>query len=407
MSAKFALGTYRITDQDPNHIQAIITAVTSGVRLIDTSTNYMDGGAERAIALAFNKLSDDAIKQVELVSKFGYIQGTTMQRVKASEPLEDLVEYDANCFHCIHPTFLQDQLTQSLERLNVNKIDCYLIHNPEYFMFDAINKKMDKAEMLDTMLERIYKAFVGLELEVGLGRIGSYGISSNSFAKKSGADDYLPFEDLVQLAQEAAKELGHEKHHFTTIQLPINILEQEGLKCARWAKKNGLRVLSNRPLNAQHNNLTYRLADYAEPADYYHHLNALLEMSDNESMRSIFNLLTQLDEVKHKFGWIGEYQNFLYEQILPHLRQSLSEFKQEGQESFHESIALFLAEYEKMVAFECSRATRIQLKDKLGGCTFALQQCALNFLQKQDDIDYILIGMRKVSYVGEVMGITL
>lgn len=407
MSAQFAFGTYRVTDQDPNHIQALISAINSGVRLIDTSTNYMDGGAERAIAQALNRIDDALVKEVEIVSKYGYIQGTTMERVKASDPLEDLVEYDPACFHCISPTFLQDQLTQSLERLNVSVIDCYLIHNPEYFMLDAINKKMDKAQMLDTMLERIYKAFVGLELEVGLGRIKSYGISSNSFAKKSGADDYLPFEDLISLAEAAAKEVGHECHHFTTVQLPINLLEQEGLKCARWAKKHGLRVLANRPLNAQENNLMFRLANYEEPADYFHHLNALLEMTDSDATRSVFNLLTQLDEVKHRFGWVGEYQTFLYQQVLPHLKQSLSEFQEEGRESFEESLSLFLHEYEKMVAYECSKATRIQLKDALGECELSLQQCAFNYLLKKDDIDYILVGMRKVSYVSEVMGITL
>jgi len=407
MSAQFAFGTYRISDHEPSHIQALVSAVESGVTLIDTSTNYMDGGAERAIAQAFNKLPDEAFANVEVVSKFGYIQGTTMARLKASDGIDDVVEYSETCYHCITPEFLQDQLSESLERLNLSSLSCYLIHNPEYFMLDAINKEMDKAEMLDLMLERIYKAFVGLELEVGLGRIKSYGISSNSFAKKSGADDYLPFEDLMELAEAAAKEVGHDKHHFTTIQFPLNILEQEGLKCARWAKKNGLRVLVNRPLNVQDNNLMFRLADYDEPADYYHHLNALLEMSDNTPMKNIFNMLTQLDEVKHKFGWVGEYHSFLYEQVVPHLRGSLNEFKDSQRESIQESLELFLSEYEEMVLYECSRSTRIQLKDRLEGCELSLQNCAFNYLLKQTDIDYILVGMRKVSYVSEVMGITL
>lgn len=407
MSAQFAFGTYRITDQDPNHIQALKSAINSGISLIDTSTNYMDGGAERAIGQVMNQLDSDVAKTVEIVSKYGYIQGSTMQRVKASEPLKELVEYSPECFHCISPEFLQDQLTQTLDRLNMTQISCYLIHNPEYFILDAINKKMDTALMLDTMLERIYRAFVGLELEVGLGRIKSYGISSNSFAKKSGAADYLPFEDLMALAEDAAKEVGHDSHHFSTIQVPINLLEQEGLKCARWAKKNGLRVLANRPLNAQDNGLMFRLADYDEPADYFHHLNALLEMTDNVQTQKLFNLLTQLDEVKHRFGWIGEYQTFLYQQILPHIQESLKEFTSESRHSFEESLSLFLSEYEKMVAYECSKATRLQLKERLGECSLPLQQCALNYLLKQDDIDYILVGMRKVSYVSEVMGITL
>ncbi len=402
--AKIGLGTYRISDQNPEHIQAIKTAVEEGVDLIDTSTNYMDGAAERAIALAFQPLPIKMIENVEIVSKYGYIQGTTLKRIEEGEHFPEMVKYADHIYHCISPEFMQDQLTQSLDRLNMESLGCYLIHNPEYFLLDALKHDLDPSETLDRMFERIENAFAALEKEVQKGRITSYGISSNSFALQSSDPEFLPYEDLVTIAKRAAKSSGSEMHHFSTIQLPINMLETEGLKCAEWAKLNGLRVLSNRPLNAQANNLMFRLASYDEPHDYYHHLNEVLAMTDDESLRSVHNMIAQLDDVKHRFGFVGEYEQFLYSQVIPHFRKAMQDLDPVAVEMLAESLDLFLREYAKMVAFECTKMTKVQLKEKLKGCNKRLQECALDFLQAQASIDYILIGMRKPSYVMQVMG---
>jgi len=403
--AKIGFGTYRISEHKPEHIQAIRTAVEEGIDLIDTSTNYMDGSAERAIALAFQPMPQKLLNGVEIVSKYGYIQGSTLARVQEGEHFPEIVKFSEQVYHCISPEFMQDQLTKSLERLNMDSLDCYLIHNPEYFLLDAMNKDLDRDESLDRMFERIEAAFTALEAEVKVGRINSYGISSNSFAKKPNDPEFLPYEDLVTIAQRAAKRMGASEHHFTTIQLPINMLETEGLKCAAWAKKSGLRVLANRPFNAEANALMFRLASYEEPHDYYHHLNEVLEMTDDSSLQSIHNLITQLDDVKHRFGFIGEYEQFLHVQVVPHLQKALSEVDPSVVELLAESLDLFLQEYARMVAFECTKMTQVQLKEKLQGCDKSLQACALDFLQQQEEIDYILVGMRKPSYVMNVLGL--
>jgi len=402
--AKIGFGTYRISDKSPEHIEAIRVAVEEGVDLIDTSTNYMDGAAERAIALALQPLPTKVIKDVEIVSKFGYIQGSTLQRVHEGEQFPEVVKFAEHVYHCISPEFLEDQLTRSLDRLNMESLGCYLIHNPEYFVLDALNHDLDRDETLDRMFERIERAFIALEHEVSKGRIGSYGISSNSFAKVANDPEFLPYEDLVTIAQRAAKEAGAEKHSFTTIQLPINLLETEGLKCASWAKKNGLRVLANRPLNAEANGLMFRLATYDEPHDYYHHLNEVLEMTDDPSLQSVHNLVAQLDDVKHRFGFVGEYEEFLHVQVLPHLRKALESMDATVVELLAEALELFLKEYARMVAFECTKMTKVQLKEKLEGCDKPLQVCAIEFLDRQENIDYILVGMRRPSYVMDILG---
>lgn len=402
--SNFAFGTYRITDQNQQHIQALTFAIESGIKLIDTSTNYMDGGAERAIALAMRNFDDATREGVEIVSKFGYIQGTTLQRHK-EEPFEDVVEFSQSCYHSISKSFMLDQLEQTLLRLERTKVDCYLLHNPEYYIYDAINKNVALDEMLDTMYDRIFDAFVALEEQVQNGTIGSYGISSNSFAKAKSEADFLPYEDLITLAQRAAEIAGNTSHSFTTIELPINMLEREGLKCASWAKRNGLRVLANRPLNAQKDEMMFRLADYDESREYYHHLNELLDVSDNETLRPLYNLIEQLDTNRHKYGWIGDYDSFLYSQIIPHIKTTIEKLEGKELELMINYIDLFLAEYRKMVLYECSKTTRVQLKDVLGECKARLQECAINFLLKQDSIDYILVGMRKPSYVAEIMAL--
>ena len=401
--SNFAFGTYRVSDLNPQHIEALKEAIDSGITMIDTSSNYMDGGAERAIALAFREY-EDKINDVQIVSKYGYIQGSNMELHK-EEPFDDVVEYSEECYHCIAKSFMHSQLTLTLKRLERKKIDCYLIHNPEYYMIDAIKNGVEKDDMLDEMYKRIEDAFIGLEEEVKAGRIGSYGISSNSFSVAHNSNEFLPYEDLITLADTASEIVGNDTHSFTTIELPINMLETEGLKCASWAKENGLRILANRPLNAQKDGVTFRLAEYDESQEYYHHFNELMEVCDNDMLRPLYNLLEQLDSNKHKFGWIGDYDSFLYAQIIPHIKKSLEVVDEQNRETMLNFIDLYLQEYRKMVLYECSKSTKLQFKSYFEACNLKMQECALQFLTLKDSIDYILVGMRKPSYVYEILSI--
>lgn len=402
--SNFAFGTYRISDYNPQHIEALRDAIESGISMIDTSSNYMDGGSERAIALAFRGFDSSIKDNIEIVSKVGYIQGSNMDRHK-DEPFEEVVKFSEDCFHSISPSFIKDQLTESLKRLEMQKLDCYLLHNPEYYILDSLKKNVDKDDMLDEMYKRIYRAFVALENEVKNGRILSYGISSNSFSKNKSSDEFLPYEDLITLAQKAAHEAKNEAHSFTTVQLPISMLEREGLKCASWAKDNGLRVLVNRPLNAEYEGKMYRLADYDESREYYNHLNELLDICDNEVLRALYNLFEELDASKHKFGWIGDYDAFFFSEIIPHIRTSLKSLDEESKELLVNSIDMFFTEYKKMVLHECAKNTRVSLKEFFKRDDLTLQEEALMFLMQDENIDYILVGMRKPSYVLEVLAL--
>lgn len=407
--SNFAFGTYRISDLNPQHVTSLKEAIKSGITMIDTSSNYMDGGAERAIALAFREFDEEKKNEIEIVSKFGYIQGTALLDYKEDsstiENLEEVVKYSEDCYHSISKSFMHEQLTQSLKRLELEKLGCYLIHNPEYYILDAINKGIPKDERLDEMYKRLENAFVGLEEEVKYGRILSYGISSNSFSLPESSDEFLPYEDLLTLAQNAADAVGNKRDSFTTIELPINILERDGLKCASWAKKRDLRVLANRPLNAKYKNKMYRLADYEESKEYYNHFNELMDVCDNETLRPLYNLLEQLDANKHRFVWVGNYDIFLFTQIVPHIKKTLEAVDEKNTQAMLNFIDLYLAEYRKMVAYECSRKTKIELREFFNDCSLSMQECAIRFLMQSQNVDYILVGMRKPSYVHQILSL--
>jgi len=373
--SNFAFGTNRISDYNPQHISALKEAINSGITLIDTSSNYMDGASERAISLALNEFDESIVDKIEIVSKY-----------KLSQELAD-------------------QLALSQERLHKRIIDCYLIEFPEEFLIKSVENNVDKDDRLDEMNAKFFDAFLDLESAIKDKKIKSYGISSDAFALEHSSDYFLPYEDILILAQDAADEIGNKKHSFTTIELPINILERDGLKCSAWAKKNGLRVLSNRALNALKDGLNYRLADYDESHEYYHHLNELMEVCDNEILESLYNLVEQLDETKHKFGWIGDYDSFLYTQMIPHIKKSLENIDEENQKTLLNFIDMFLIEYRKMVEYECSKNTRISLKETFKACNTLMQECAIRFLIQKESIDYIIVGMRKPRYVNEIVSL--
>jgi aryl-alcohol dehydrogenase-like predicted oxidoreductase len=282
-----------------------------------------------------------------------------------------------------------------------------MIENPESVLYKSIEDGMNKDDRLDEMNRVIFEAFLECESLVQSGKIKSYGISSEAFSILHNDDKFLPYEDLITLAQSAAEELKNNNHSFSMIELPINILEHEGLACAKWAKENSLKVIATRPLNAITNNKVFRLADYDESHEYYHHLNEILEVTDNEMLRPLFNLFEELDASKHKFGWVGDYETFLYTQAIPHMQQVLKKIDEQNAQTMLNFIDLFLIEYKKMVEYECAKKTRLALKEVFKDCELPMQECALNHLLKIDDIDYIAVGMRKPSYVDEIISLEL
>ncbi len=129
-----AFGSYRISHRSQIHRKALIDALEKGCQLIDTSSNYTNGESEILIG---EVLSQRPELQPQIVTKAGYIQGKTLESLEELHQKnlakDDLVELSPNLKHSIHPEFLNHQLTQSLQRLKKQRVDYYLLHNPEYY----------------------------------------------------------------------------------------------------------------------------------------------------------------------------------------------------------------------------------------------------------------------------------
>jgi aryl-alcohol dehydrogenase-like predicted oxidoreductase len=256
-------GCYRVDDRVPAHRAALEAALDAGVDLIDTSTNYGDGHSELLVGKVLASRGEWARPDVTVVTKAGYVQGgnqrEALERRRAGRPWPEMVELSRDLWHCISPEFLHDQLTASLTRLAMPRVDVFLLHNPEYFLKDAEHRGVPLAEARDQFYDRIRRALAALDEEVSAGRLGACGISSNTFVEPRDRSDAV---DLTRVLKAAPAS-------FSVVQLPMNPLElgalrkghaEDGRSVLDVARDADLGVLVNRPLNAFSGNGLVRFA---------------------------------------------------------------------------------------------------------------------------------------------------
>ncbi|KAG9294769.1 hypothetical protein G9A89_008248 [Geosiphon pyriformis] len=431
--SRIGLGMYRMTHGIPEHEQAIYKAFQKQldgkgiINVIDTSTNYGDGGSEMLVGKVLQSPQKDTLSRSEIVlmSKFGYIQGTNMQLYYEGQykvdklkllnyniPEDQIVKYALNCYHCIHPEFMRDQLHRSLKRTGSHYLDLLFIHNPEYFLLHQIDDG-DSADKIKTaqkeMLNRIGETFEALEEAISKDQIRSYGISSNSFSLKRDDKHFLPYGDLIDRAKKASRRVrGTNEHGFKAVQLPGNLLEQEGLKTtAKWAKQNGLKVFINRPLNAFTDKRGFRLASYTNPnyAEAKKLTIDYLKSQINDSDLSLKNIrqlalnrVSQLDDKLHLIENV-----FRWESAQPALTSVINQFRGDSEIFF--ALRNFLEAFEAEVRYRDSQRVRDFLTNKCGFKELEqdenkrVEEFAIEFLLKTDVVDTVLMGLTRVSYV--------
>jgi len=274
-TSKLGFGGYRIDDETPEHSEALQKALLEGCNLIDTSTNYMDGGSERCVGAVLGTLTRTGTlrrEEVIIVSKIGYVQGQNLElaqkREAAGQPFPEMVKYMDGCWHCIHPEFLREQLERSLNRLQIETLDVCLLHNPEYFLSDAkARRRGDLKSARDEFYRRLREAFRFFEGQVAAGTIRWYGVSSNTAVSPAADPETTSLARMLA----AAREAGGAAHHFRILQLPMNLFEAAALlerntgpdnrqTALETASDVGIAVLVNRPLNAIVGNRMIRLA---------------------------------------------------------------------------------------------------------------------------------------------------
>jgi len=263
--SEVGFGSYRIDIRSRLNEDALQKALLAGINLIDTSSTYTDGNSELLIGDVLQKLTSSkqlSREQLVIVTKAGYLQGQNYNlsqlRKVENKPFSDLVEYQEGLEHCIHPEFLEDQITRSLGRLQIETIDVYLLHNPEYYLKWAKNNNIDLIVARKEYYLRIKKAFEYLEKEVQKGRIKHYGISSNTFPIDPDNFDFTSLETVIQIADGISK-----NNHFSVIEFPMNLAEtgaytntnqSDNMTLLKLAENKNIGVLINRPLNAFYEN---------------------------------------------------------------------------------------------------------------------------------------------------------
>ena len=216
---------------DDRYTRTLRRALSSGINVIDSAINYRCQRSEQAVGVALREAASDGIGRDEVIvcTKGGYLplDGTppaSRAEYKAYVQREFLdpgiigpgeLAVDG---HCIAPAYLEHQIDRSRENLGVATIDLYYVHNPE--------QQLDAVPAPEFQL-RIRRAFEALEQRVAAGDIGSYGCATwQGFRIEPTARGYLSLSDLVQQARAVAGDA----HHFTTVQLPINLGMTEAVR---------------------------------------------------------------------------------------------------------------------------------------------------------------------------------
>lgn len=212
---------------DTNYTNAIARAVESGVNVIDTAANYRFQRSERSIREALKTLAERGFTRDELVicSKAGYLPFDGAPPRNIREYVEEtfvkpgIASFDdiVGGSHCMTPSYLQNQLDQSLRNMDLESVDVYYVHNPESQLGHVSAAEFD---------HRLQLAFELLEENRRQGKLQFYGVASwNGFRQEA---DSGAHHSLVRML-EIAREVGGEDHGFGFIQLPLNLAMTEAL----------------------------------------------------------------------------------------------------------------------------------------------------------------------------------
>src|ERR1700730_1179059 len=225
-------------ETDARYSAAVIRAVQLGANVIDTASNYRFQRSERAIGKALHDLTEAkgfSRDEIVICTKGGYLpfNGSPPRDVRryveetfvkpGIADFEDIVGGS----HCMTPSYLQNQLEQSLRNMNLDCVDVYYVHNPESQLGSVPEEEF---------YARLRAAFESLEQGRARGQLKFYGVATwNGFRVPAGSSGNHSLSRMVAIA----RELAGESHGFRFIQLPFNLAMPEAL------------TLSNQVVNGQ------------------------------------------------------------------------------------------------------------------------------------------------------------
>lgn len=452
---KVGIGTYRMDGSEKQEV-ALKKALTSGCNLIDTSANYMDEDSEFLIGDVLTDLISEGNMrrdEVVIVTKGGYLQGQNLERFFETPP-EETVEVSDYLWHCIYPAFLKDQMNRSMDRMNIDTIDVYLLHNPEYYLDFSHAAGMDMKVATEEYYRRIQEAFVFLEKQVMDGKIGCYGISSNTFVAEKGAPNHTDLARISECATFAAQEAwGRRKRSaFRVIQMPLNILEpsairninttakiidgEEEVSTLELASRMKLSILTNRPLNSfPEGGGVFRLAEgdimqsaileetLAQISDLEQEISSILDGWPAFNEESVPNLSLDgpevIKQIENSIHFDHMDMNFFRPQaaLMDHVLESLIQQQPDKEETLgairerYETLARRLVTAVKHHAhrkdIEHCKPIDMEIRNRMPEKwrDAPLQQLAINTIASTPGITCVLCGLRSPEYVTDITAI--
>ncbi len=461
--SRLGFGTYRVGQREGEQREALVKAVRRGSNLIDTSTNYMDGESEQLVGSVLRQLigaGEVTREELIVVSKIGYVQGQNLlqaqAREKAGKPYPDMVKYGEDIWHCIHPAFLADQLTQSLDRLGLTTLDVCLLHNPEYFLSHSTrlgsNETPNLSELRLQFYARLQLAFEYLESQVQAERIRAYGVSSNTATAAPDESGATSLSRMVAAAKLAAQKVGTATHHFAVVQCPMNLYESgaaltrntgpdESRSLLEEALSEGTAVLVNRPLNAMPSQRggVARLADMPVPPSpvEFERQRQKLAALEEEYRKDLAPAVTQsgqgmvpgdffrwadeLGRIRAQVQGVEHWEQIESQMIAPHVNQVMRALSDaftgtlaEQWEAWRDRYVPELLVLLKALQWEAAERSRLRSEDLHRTLNpllpeetrkASLSQKALWTLASTPGVTAVLNGMRSPAYVEDALEI--
>jgi aryl-alcohol dehydrogenase-like predicted oxidoreductase len=254
VASRLGFGAYRIVSGNDTHRAALEKALDLGCTLIDTASNYGDGRSEQLIGevLAQHPAGDRCV----VVTKVGYVTPSLLPRLGAAGiDVDGLRAISEESRYSLAPQVMRVQMAASRERLQRDRLDAVLLHNPEHAWGQG-TLGVTSGSWRDIARE----AFEVLEEQVSSGMLRCYGVSSNTLPGQgaSAVDDWLAVAKSVSA-----------RHHLRIMEFPFNLCETAAAQAhpdgslIERIRSRGLTSIGNRPLSSdvQGNGLV-RFADY-------------------------------------------------------------------------------------------------------------------------------------------------
>ncbi|RIA89490.1 NADP-dependent oxidoreductase domain-containing protein [Glomus cerebriforme] len=401
--SRLGFGGYRINWNDDRHNTALERAIKSGINVIDTSTHFEFGESEEVIGKVLNNAIKDGIvtrEGVVIISKAGYVNITDTTHLNDS-----FAKINDKSAHSISPEFLNKQISESLSRLNLEKLDIFMLNNPERIL-QAKNKYISISNLYD----EIERALNYLDEEVTKGRIGGYGINSNSMAISTASDH-------ISLPKIFEKLSNPSKKNFVAIQTPFNLFERDliqrgiGQTCslAEYAKSNDIFIFTNRPLQSMAGGNIRKLVNNNERDSR--------DLFENQIIDNLTNGLQRLDQLESEFS--NELfpsghpltTKFLWSQILSQNLSRLSQnhfaakyyLEKQVKPAITKDLE-FLCDYMKNTALDEEKGSRLQSwvmnyqMETQSLIDSIISYANINLLNSNDELDSIITYLAPSLY---------